>query len=111
MISVDAPIRVLMAKVGLDGHDRGVKVVARALRDAGMDVIYTGLHRAPDEVARAAVVLNAGAAIFVAGAANSLRDGVAAASNALELGRGMQALENLRSATRAAVSAPEISAG
>ncbi len=49
------PIRVLLAKVGLDGHDRGVKVVARALRDAGMDVIYTGLHRTPEEVATAAI--------------------------------------------------------
>ncbi len=48
-------IRVLLAKVGLDGHDRGVRVVARALRDAGMDVIYTGLHRTPEEVADAAV--------------------------------------------------------
>ena len=48
-------IRVLLAKVGLDGHDRGVKVVARTLRDAGMDVIYTGLHRTPDEVVAAAV--------------------------------------------------------
>ncbi len=50
-----APIRVLLAKVGLDGHDRGVKIVARALRDAGMDVIYTGLHRTPDEVVAAAI--------------------------------------------------------
>ena len=49
------PVRVLLAKVGLDGHDRGVKVVARALRDAGMDVIYTGLHRTPDEVVTAAI--------------------------------------------------------
>ena len=49
------PIRVLLAKVGLDGHDRGVKVVARTLRDAGMDVIYTGLHRTPEEVVNAAV--------------------------------------------------------
>jgi methylmalonyl-CoA mutase cobalamin-binding domain/chain len=49
------PIRILLAKVGLDGHDRGVKVVARALRDAGMDVIYTGLHRTPDEVVTAAI--------------------------------------------------------
>lgn len=48
-------IRVLMAKVGLDGHDRGVRVVARCLRDAGMDVIYTGLHRTPEEVVDAAV--------------------------------------------------------
>jgi methylmalonyl-CoA mutase cobalamin-binding domain/chain len=52
---MEQPIRVLLAKVGLDGHDRGVKVVARALRDAGMDVIYTGLHRTPDEVVIAAV--------------------------------------------------------
>ena len=50
-----APIRVLIAKVGLDGHDRGVKIVARALRDAGMDVVYTGLHRTPEEVVAAAV--------------------------------------------------------
>lgn len=48
-------IRILLAKVGLDGHDRGVKVVARALRDAGMDVIYSGLHRTPDEVVTAAI--------------------------------------------------------
>lgn len=48
-------IRVLLAKVGLDGHDRGVRVVARTLRDAGMDVIYTGLHRTPEEVVNAAV--------------------------------------------------------
>jgi methylmalonyl-CoA mutase cobalamin-binding domain/chain len=52
---LSGPIRVLLAKVGLDGHDRGVKVVARALRDAGMDVIYTGLHRTPDEVVTAAI--------------------------------------------------------
>jgi len=45
----------MLAKIGLDGHDRGVKVVARALRDAGMDVIYTGLHRTAEEVAMAAV--------------------------------------------------------
>ena len=49
------PIRVLVAKVGLDGHDRGAKVVARTLRDAGMEVIYTGLHRTPEEVVTAAV--------------------------------------------------------
>lgn len=48
-------IRVLMAKLGLDGHDRGVKVVARALRDAGMEVIYTGLHNTPEQVVRAAL--------------------------------------------------------
>ena len=48
-------IRVLLAKVGLDGHDRGIKVVARSLRDAGMDVVYTGLHRTPEEVVEAAI--------------------------------------------------------
>lgn len=47
------PIRVVLAKVGLDGHDRGVQVVARALRDAGMEVIYTGLWQTTDEVVRA----------------------------------------------------------
>lgn len=52
---MSTPIRVMLAKIGLDGHDRGVKVVARALRDAGMDVIYTGLHRTPDEVVTAAI--------------------------------------------------------
>jgi methylmalonyl-CoA mutase cobalamin-binding domain/chain len=50
-----APVRVLIAKVGLDGHDRGAKVVARCLRDGGMDVVYTGLHRTPEEVVTAAV--------------------------------------------------------
>jgi len=50
-----APIRILLAKVGLDGHDRGVRIVARALRDAGMDVIYSGLHRTPDEVVTVAI--------------------------------------------------------
>jgi methylmalonyl-CoA mutase, C-terminal domain len=48
-------IRVVVAKLGLDGHDRGAKIVARALRDAGMEVIYTGLHRKPEEVVAAAV--------------------------------------------------------
>ena len=47
--------RILVAKPGLDGHDRGIKVVARALRDAGMEVIYTGLHQTPDQIAAAAV--------------------------------------------------------
>jgi methylmalonyl-CoA mutase cobalamin-binding domain/chain len=52
---MSTPIRILLAKVGLDGHDRGVKVVARTLRDAGMDVVYSGLHRTPEEVVTAAV--------------------------------------------------------
>jgi methylmalonyl-CoA mutase C-terminal domain/subunit len=46
------PIRVVLTKVGLDGHDRGVKVIAQALRDAGMEVIYAGLRRTPDDIAR-----------------------------------------------------------
>jgi len=49
------PIRVLVAKPGLDGHDRGAKVVAAALRDAGMEVIYTGLHQTPEMIAQAAM--------------------------------------------------------
>ena len=49
------PTRVMLAKIGLDGHDRGVKVVARTLRDAGMEVIYTGLHRSAEQVLEAAV--------------------------------------------------------
>ena len=49
------PIRVLVAKPGLDGHDRGAKVVAASLRDAGMEVIYTGLHQTPEMIANAAV--------------------------------------------------------
>lgn len=49
------PIRVLVAKPGLDGHDRGAKVIARALRDAGMEVIYTGLRQTPDQIVQAAI--------------------------------------------------------
>jgi methylmalonyl-CoA mutase, C-terminal domain len=52
---MDKRIRVLVAKPGLDGHDRGAKIVARALRDAGMEVIYTGLRQTPEQIARAAV--------------------------------------------------------
>jgi len=47
--------RILVAKPGLDGHDRGIKIVARALRDAGMEVIYTGLHQTPEQIASAAI--------------------------------------------------------
>jgi methylmalonyl-CoA mutase, C-terminal domain len=50
-----SPIRVVIAKPGLDGHDRGAKVVARALRDAGMEVIYTGLHQTPEQVVETAI--------------------------------------------------------
>src|SRR5213083_2227096 len=52
---LNRPIRVLVAKVGLDGHDRGAKVIATALRDAGMEVIYTGLRQTPDMVVSAAL--------------------------------------------------------
>lgn len=54
-IFMDRPIRVLVAKPGLDGHDRGAKVVARALRDAGMEVIYTGLRQTPEQIVEAAI--------------------------------------------------------
>ncbi|HLR95333.1 MAG TPA: cobalamin B12-binding domain-containing protein [Jiangellaceae bacterium] len=50
-----APLRVVVAKPGLDGHDRGAKVVARALRDAGVEVVYTGLHQTPEQIVSAAV--------------------------------------------------------
>ena len=49
------PIRVLVAKPGLDGHDRGAKIIARALRDAGMEVIYTGLHQTPEQIAETVI--------------------------------------------------------
>jgi len=52
---VQRPYRVVVAKPGLDGHDRGAKVIARALRDAGFEVIYTGLHQTPEQVAEAVV--------------------------------------------------------
>jgi methylmalonyl-CoA mutase, C-terminal domain len=50
-----APVRIVVAKPGLDGHDRGAKVVARALRDAGMEVVYTGLHQSPEQIVEAAI--------------------------------------------------------
>jgi len=52
---VERPLRILVAKPGLDGHDRGAKIIARALRDAGFEVIYTGLHQTPEMIAEAAV--------------------------------------------------------
>jgi methylmalonyl-CoA mutase, C-terminal domain len=52
---VPAKIRVVIAKPGLDGHDRGAKIIARALRDAGMEVIYTGLHQTPEQIAETAI--------------------------------------------------------
>ena len=50
-----APVRIVVAKPGLDGHDRGAKVVARALRDAGMEVVYTGLHQTPEQIVETVV--------------------------------------------------------
>jgi len=51
----DIPLRILIGKPGLDGHDRGAKIIARALRDAGMEVIYTGLHQTPEMIVRSAI--------------------------------------------------------
>jgi len=52
---MSTPVRVVVAKPGLDGHDRGAKVVARALRDAGMEVVYTGLHQTPEQIVETAI--------------------------------------------------------
>lgn len=57
----ERPIRVVVAKPGLDGHDRGIKIVARALRDAGMEVVYTGLHQTPEQIVAAALAEDADA--------------------------------------------------
>jgi methylmalonyl-CoA mutase C-terminal domain/subunit len=67
-------VRILLAKPGLDGHDRGIKVVARALRDAGYEVIYTGLHQTPEMIANAAVQEDADAVglSILSGAHNTL---------------------------------------
>jgi methylmalonyl-CoA mutase C-terminal domain/subunit len=54
-VSSSAPVRVVVAKPGLDGHDRGAKVVARALRDAGVEVVYTGLHQTPEQIVETAI--------------------------------------------------------
>jgi methylmalonyl-CoA mutase C-terminal domain/subunit len=59
--SFSAPLRIVVAKPGLDGHDRGAKVVARALRDAGMEVIYTGLHQTPEQIVATALAEDADA--------------------------------------------------
>ena len=52
---MDRPVRILVAKPGLDGHDRGAKIIARALRDAGFEVIYTGLHQTPEQIVATAI--------------------------------------------------------
>jgi len=54
-MSADPRLRILVAKPGLDGHDRGAKIIARALRDAGMEVIYTGLHQTPEQIAETVI--------------------------------------------------------
>ena len=55
MVVMDRPIRIVIAKPGLDGHDRGAKIIARSLRDAGMEIIYTGLHQTPEQIAATVV--------------------------------------------------------
>ena len=79
--SSGAPIRVVIAKPGLDGHDRGAKVVARALRDAGIEVVYTGLHQTPEMIAAAAVQedVDAVGLSIMSGAHNTLFPAVIAA--------------------------------
>jgi methylmalonyl-CoA mutase C-terminal domain/subunit len=71
---VERPYRIVVAKPGLDGHDRGAKVIARALRDAGFEVIYTGLHQTPEQVAETAVQEDADAVglSLLSGAHNTL---------------------------------------
>ncbi|HYL06611.1 MAG TPA: cobalamin B12-binding domain-containing protein [Thermoanaerobaculia bacterium] len=73
-LASDRPFRILIAKPGLDGHDRGAKVVARALRDAGYEVIYTGLRQTPEQIAAAAVQedVDAVGLSILSGAHNSL---------------------------------------
>ncbi|KAB8167281.1 methylmalonyl-CoA mutase [Streptomyces sp. 3MP-14] len=68
------PIRVVVAKPGLDGHDRGIKLIARALRDAGMEVIYTGLHQTPEQIVATAIQEDADAIglSILSGAHNTL---------------------------------------
>jgi methylmalonyl-CoA mutase, C-terminal domain len=60
-VATAGPLRIIVAKPGLDGHDRGAKVVARALRDAGMEVIYTGLHQTPEQIVQTALAEDADA--------------------------------------------------
>ncbi|GAB2905517.1 cobalamin B12-binding domain-containing protein [Streptomyces mayteni] len=73
-MAVSGPIRVVVAKPGLDGHDRGAKVIARALRDAGMEVIYTGLHQTPEQIVDTAIQEDADAIglSILSGAHNTL---------------------------------------
>ncbi len=84
----DKMIRVLVAKPGLDGHDRGAKVVARALRDAGMEVIYTGLRQTPDQIVEAADAedVNVVALSLLSGAHNTLFPEIVEKLNAKGMG-------------------------
>jgi methylmalonyl-CoA mutase, C-terminal domain len=81
-------LRILVAKPGLDGHDRGAKIVARALRDGGFEVVYTGLHQTPDMIARAAVDegVDAVGLSIMSGAHNTLFPAVLTSLNALGAG-------------------------
>ncbi len=105
------PIRVLVAKPGLDGHDRGAKVVAAALRDAGMEVIYTGLHQTPEMIASAAVQedVDVVGLSILSGAHMTLFPRVhallleAGRSDILITGRGIIPPEDIESLTRAGV--------
>ena len=83
----DRPIRILIAKVGLDGHDRGAKVVAAALRDAGMEVVYTGLRKTPAVVVRAALEedVDAVGVSILSGAHNTVLPKIRAALDAEEM--------------------------
>ena len=74
MAATTKPLRVLIGKVGLDGHDRGVKLIARSLRDAGVEVIYTGLHQTPEQVVSTAIQedVNAIGLSMLSGAHNTL---------------------------------------
>src|SRR6185436_16567469 len=78
--TVERPYRIVVAKPGLDGHDRGAKVIARALRDAGFEVIYTGLHQTPEQVAETVIQEDADAVglSLLSGAHNTLFPGVIA---------------------------------
>ncbi|HEU4365333.1 MAG TPA: cobalamin B12-binding domain-containing protein [Candidatus Krumholzibacteria bacterium] len=82
------PIKVLLAKPGLDGHDRGAKVIANALRDAGMEVVYTGLHQTPEMIVEAAVQEDADlvSVSILSGAHMTLIPGVRELMNAAGLG-------------------------
>lgn len=87
VMAAETPIRVLIAKPGLDGHDRGAKVIARALRDAGIEVIYTGLRQTPGMIAEAALQedVDVVGLSILSGAHMTLVPSVREAMNALEL--------------------------